>query len=212
MGRGMQKEGLVFAADILNYFAGVLPDGQPDNIIFFCDVAWGGGDNLSMPVGYVYGSNIYIVSVVFDKRDKLVTKPRVAGMILRHKVKSGTFEADNGGHEYCDDTSKTLMREHNYSCNLTHRKAPSNQGKMARIEQHAPVIRQFYFLDDKTPDPDHPERMYRDEDYRKFMQDLTSYSFTAKNLHDDAPDSLAGMADCFYTASIPAVEYFRRPF
>lgn len=32
---------------------------------------------------------------------------------------------------------------------------------------------------------------YSDYDYRRAMAELTSFSFTAKNLHDDAPDSLA---------------------
>jgi len=210
MGRGMQKEGLAFAADTLIYFAGVLPDGEPDNIIFFCDVAWGGGDYLSMPIGYVYGTKIYIVDVVFDKGDKFITKPRVSGKILRHRVRSGRFEADNGGHEYCDDTSRVLMQEHNYSCNLSHKKAPTTQGKMARIEQHAPVIRTFHFLDDKTFDPQNPDRMYRDEDYNKFMDNLTTFSLSAKNVHDDAPDSLAGMADNFYEPPPSVVRHVRR--
>ena len=39
---------LAIAADNLKYYNGVLPDGEPDNIVFTNDVAWGGGYSLSM--------------------------------------------------------------------------------------------------------------------------------------------------------------------
>lgn len=55
--------------------------------------------------------------------------------------------------------------------------------KLTRIEQHAPTIRSFYFRDSGC----------HDEDYRKAMNELTAFYFTAKNLHDDAADSLAMM-------------------
>ncbi len=87
MQHGIEKEGLAFAADSLKYYNGVLPDGEPDNICFVNDVAWGGGDSLSMPIAYVYGQDVYVHDWVFDKRDKSCTKPRVVAKILQHKVK-----------------------------------------------------------------------------------------------------------------------------
>jgi len=216
LGKPIEKEGLVFAPDMLKYYPGVLPDGDPDNIIFFCDIAWGGGDSLSMPIGYDYQGNVYIVDVVFDRRDKFITKPRVIGKILHHKIRKGEFEADNGGHEYCDDVNRELLQTHRYSCALSHMKAPSTQSKMSRIEQHAPVIRTFFYLDDAKPDPNakpdpgKPERRYRNEDYQKFMNELTSISFTAKNTHDDAPDSLAGLAAMLTPRYTPQVSYIPR--
>lgn len=201
MQHGIEKEGLVFPADGLNYYNGVLPDGEPDNIVFVNDVAWGGGDSLSMPVAFIYGQTVYIHDWVFDKRDKTITKPRVIAKILQHKVKMGRTEANNGGDEYSDDVHKVLKREYGYSINMTHKKAPTNQAKMSRIEQHAPIIRQFYFRSDKC----------RDEDYRKAMSELTSFSFTTKNLHDDAPDSLAMLVD-YLANGIKSVTVARRPF
>lgn len=49
---------IAFPSDSLNYYNGVVPDGEPDNIVFVNDVAWGGGDSLSMPVAYVYGHDV----------------------------------------------------------------------------------------------------------------------------------------------------------
>lgn len=198
--RGIEKEGLAFPYDSLNYYNGVLPDGEPDNVLFAVDVAWGGGDSLAMPIAYVYGESVYIHDVVFDTHDKFVTKPRVCGKILHHKCKMGRFEANNGGDEYCDDIWRMLMEKH-YSINLSHKKAPSNMGKLTRIEQHAPNIRQFYFRTEAT----------WDDDYRRFMRELTSFSFTAKNLHDDAPDSLAQLVDYLFSG-IKVVSVQKRPF
>lgn len=198
--RGIEKEGLAFPYDSLNYYNGVLPDGEPDNVLFAVDVAWGGGDSLSMPIAYVYGDSVYIHDVVFDTGDKFVTKPRVCGKILYHKCKMGRFEANNGGDEYCDDIWRMLKEKH-YSINLSHKKAPSNMGKLTRIEQHAPNIRQFYFRSEAT----------WDDDYRRFMRELTSFSFTAKNLHDDAADSLAQLVDYLFSG-IKVVSVQKRPF
>ena len=201
MQHGIEKEGLAFPSDGLNYYNGVLPDGDPDNIVFVNDVAWGGGDSLSMPIAYVYGGDVYIHDWVFDRRDKSVTKPRVVGKILQHKIKMGRTEANNGGEEYSDDVHRILRQEYGYSINMTHKKAPTNVAKLTRIEQFAPDIRRFYFRSDSG----------RDSDYIRAMQELTSFSYTVKNLHDDAADSLAMLAD-YLTSGMRVVSVAKRPF
>ena len=201
MQHGIEKEGLAFASDSLKYYNGVLPDGEPDNIVFVNDVAWGGGDSLSMPIGYVYGDDVYVHDWVFDRRDKSCTKPRVVAKILQHKIKMGRTEANNGGDEYSDDVYRILKSEYGYSINMSHQKAPTNMAKLTRIEQHSPTIRQFYFREDSC----------RDDDYRKAMNELTSFSFTSKNLHDDAADSMAMLAD-YLSRGIKVVSVGMRPF
>ena len=201
MQHGIEKEGLAFPADSLRYYNGVLPDGEPDNVVFVNDVAWGGGDSLSMPVAYVYGSDVYIHDWVFDRRDKSHTKPRVIAKILQHQIRMGRTEANNGGDEYSDDVYRILRHEHGYSINMSHKKAPTNMAKLTRIEQHSPTIRNFYFRSD----------VCRDDDYRKAMNELTSFSFTSKNLHDDAPDSLAMLVE-YLSTGIKSVSVARRPF
>lgn len=201
MQHGIEKEGLAFPADSLRYYNGVLPDGEPDNICFANDVAWGGGDSLSMPIAFVYGEDVYIHDWVFDRRDKSVTKPRVIAKILTHKVKMGQTEANNGGEEYSDDVYRILRQDYGYSINMSHKKAPTNMAKLTRIEQHAPTIRNFYFRDSNS----------RDDDYRKAMTELTSFSFTSKNLHDDAADSLAMLAGYIFGGQ-KFVTVAKRPF
>ena len=164
------------------------------------DVAWGGGDSFSMPIGFIYGDAIYIDDVLFDKRDKSVTRPRVVGKMLKNRVKKANFEANNGGDEYADAVEAELRKE-NYSMHITSRKAPTNMSKMTRIEQHQDSIRRMYF---RAPG-------HRDDEYDRFMAELTTTSLTSKNLHDDAADSLAGLCDVIYNG-MNYMKITKRPF
>lgn len=189
MGSPYIREGLLFPEDELLTYNGVLPDGEP-TVIAVCDVAWGGGDSLAMPFAYVYGDEVYIHDVIFNKGDKEVTRPVVIGRTLQHKPYKVRFEANNGGHEYADIVDAGL-REKGFHTNITAKKAPSSNksirgmGKVARIIQFSPDIKKFYFLADK----------YRSREYRAFMREVTTFVQTGNNLHDDACDSLAMLAD-----------------
>lgn len=181
----VEKEGMPLKAKELSYYNGVLPDGEVDDIFFVTDVAWGGGDSLSMPIIYVYGDDWYLHDVVFDTSNKEVTRPRVVGKILQHACKSGRFEANNGGDEYADKVDEILRNDYGYMCNITSQKAPTNMGKLVRIEQYIPEIKKVYYRG----------KDFRDEEYNRFMKELCSISFRSKNLHDDAADSMAMAVD-----------------
>jgi len=66
MQHGIEKEGLAFPSDSLNYYNGVLPPGEPDNILFACDVAFGGSDYLSMPILGQWGTQFPVVLDVVE--------------------------------------------------------------------------------------------------------------------------------------------------
>ena len=193
------REGLLFPEDELLTYNGVLPDGDPAKISV-CDVAWGGGDSLSMPIVYMFGTDVYIHDVVFNRGDKKVTRPVVVGKLKQHLPHKVRFEADNGGHEYADKVDEELRKD-GIHINVFSRKAPNKQSKLARIIQFAPDIKRFYFLADR----------YRSKEYREFMKQVTTFVQTGKNPHDDAPDSLAMVADEIYHGT-GSVEIFRRPF
>ena len=59
MGKPYVREGLLFPADELRYFNGVLPDGEPDRKLMVMDIAWGGGDFTACPIAYVYGDAVF---------------------------------------------------------------------------------------------------------------------------------------------------------
>ena len=201
MNEPIEREGLLFPEDELNYYNGVLPEGGLVRKYAACDVAWGGGDSLSMPFAYEYeDGSVYIVDVVFNKGDKTITRPIVVGKLMYHLPHETEFEANNGGDEYCDAVDEELKKQ-NVRLNLSHRKAPSNQSKLSRIIQAAPDIKKFYFLD----------KRHRNKEYSAFMKELTSFVQTGKNKNDDAPDSLAILSRKIGSKS-GKVEVFKRPF
>jgi len=196
----IEREGLLFPEEELLYYNGVLPDGEPDRKVSVCDIAWGGGDSLSMPICYVYGEDAYVVDVVFNNGDKEVTRPIVVGKLKQHLPHQNRFEANNGGDEYADKVDE-MLREEGIKLNITHRKAPSTASKLSRIIQAAPDIKKLYFLDKK----------HRSKEYSKFMKELTSFMQTGKNKHDDAADSLA-MLTVLLEHPGGSVEIIKRPF
>lgn len=48
--RPYNREGLLFPQNELGFFNGVLPEGHRFEFVTVCDVAFGGGDNVSMPI------------------------------------------------------------------------------------------------------------------------------------------------------------------
>ena len=201
MNEPIEREGLLFPEDELNFYNGVLPEGGLVRKYAACDVAWGGGDSLAMPIAYEYeDGSVYIVDVVFNRGDKTVTRPIVVGKLADHLPHQTEFEANNGGDEYCDAVDEELKKI-GVRLNLSHRKAPSNQSKLSRIIQAAPDIKKFYFLDKK----------HRNKEYAAFMKELTSFLQTGKNKHDDAPDSLAILSKLI-NHRYGTVEVMKRPF
>ncbi len=200
MGNPYVREGLLFPSEELRYYNGVLPDGEPDNIAAVVDTAWGGGDSLSMPICMVYGSECYIHDVVFNNGDKTVTRPIVIGKLKVHHPRMVRWESNNGGDEYGGIVDESLRKD-GVKMNMSYKKAPTNQSKLSRIIQFAPDIKKFYFLDEKN----------RSSEYEKFMRELTTFTVSGKNLHDDAADSLAMLVD-FLTNGVKVVTVAKRLF
>ena len=200
MGKPYVREGLLFPADELRYFNGVLPDGEPDRKLMVMDIAWGGGDFTACPIAYVYGDAVFIPDLVFNNGDKTVTRPEVVGKIVQHKINVVRGEANNGGDEYCDVVDSQL-RQQGYHCSVRSQRAPSGQSKLSRIIQYAPDIKRFYFLDEK----------HQSKEYKAFMEQVTMFTQLGKVPHDDAPDSLAQLADELYNG-ISKIEPVKRPF
>lgn len=189
----IERDGLLFAEDNMIYYNGVLPDVEPDLICSYCDVAWGGGDFLSMPIAYIYGNDVYIADVVYSDKSKMTTKPLVKAAIKQHSIVKAGFEANNGGEEYADDISEKL-KEENYRCAVQSFKAPTNKSKLARIIACVDEITgvgtgyRLIFLDKVA--------RKNNEAYNLFMKHIFMFNQGAKyqgKQKDDCVDSLAGL-------------------
>ena len=197
------REGLLFPEDELNYYNGVLPDGEYLTAAA-CDVAWGGGDSLSMPFGQAFGDDgpVYIPDWIFNKGDKYTTKPLVVAKTMQLQPNMVRAEANNGGDEYAEDIDR-LLREQGFKTNVTWAKASNQIAKMAKIIQYAPDIkRRFYFLK--------PE--LRSEEYQAAMDELTTFVQVGKNEHDDAPDGLVQLLQLIDGGMLAKVTASKNPF
>ena len=193
----VERDGLVFNKDNISFYY-ELPGEEPDRIIGYADVSHGGDDYFSLPIGYVYGNEIYLEDILFRHKfggDDYI-RPLVRDIIMRNKVTRLGIEKNNGGDFFSTLVNKDL-KEKNYHCNITTHNAPTNTKKLDRILACQNEIKgiatekntyKIYF---KSPD-----KIKGNQEYQEAMRQLYSWnqnkSFQNKQ-HDDFPDSLAGM-------------------
>jgi hypothetical protein len=198
MQRPFVREGLLFPTDELRYFKGILPDGDFRRI-GVVDVAWGGGDSLSMPIGAEYDNgDVYIYDWVFNKGAKEVTLPLVVGRIIGNGIRQTRFEGNTGGELYCQYVDERLQ-DQKYKCSCTSRKAPNKVEKLSKIIAYSGDIkRKFIFLESKKVTQDQLQkdaelgvvRYRRNDEYQAAMDELTMFVSIGENKHDDAADGL----------------------
>lgn len=192
----IERDGALFKSEHMNFYNGVLPSEEPLKVVSACDVALGGLDYLSMPIAYVYeDGSVYIHDVVFDNSEKKYTMPKVVAAIINNGVTNAFFEANAGGEGYKDEVDAELKKR-GYKTSLVSKyaqqmilsngghAAKTHQRKEQRIWDNAEEIRRFYFRDISC----------QNQEYRKFMTNLYSFTMTGKNKNDDSPDSLASLA------------------
>ncbi len=197
-----EAKGLLFNKDELNYFFELPKDRDPDTIIAVGDTAESGSDSTSMPVAMIYGSDVYIVDVVFDDSPAEVTKPECAKCLIENKVASAVFESNNAGQYYARDVDQ-IIRDRGYSVGIRTKRTISN--KQTRIEFASDNIKKnFYFK--------HPSTYKRGSQYWNFMKEVTTYTRSGKVPHDDAPDSLSLLENEIRMLSGGKVEVFKRPY
>lgn len=195
--RPIERDGLVFNKENISFYS-ELPSEAPDRVVAYADVSHGGDDYFSMPIGYVYGNEVYIESVLFKHKfggDDYI-RPYVRDMIMAHNVTRCGVEKNNGG-DYFATLMQNDLRDKSYRCNITTHNAPTNKSKLDRILACQNEIKGIasenntYRLYFKSA-----ESVKGDKDYLEAMQNLYGWNQnpSAQNKqHDDFPDSLAGL-------------------
>lgn len=197
LGEPVERDGLVFTEETLSYY-NELPDGEPDRIIAYADVSHGGDDYFSLPVGYVYGNEVYIEDVWFENKfgGDDYSRPRVCNTVIRNKTQRLGIEKNNGGDFFCTLIEQDL-RKRDYRCNVTTHNAPTNKSKRDRILACQNEIKgvateeNSYRLYFKSR-----EARKNNPQYCAAMHQLFKWNQNANmqnKQHDDFPDSLAGM-------------------
>ena len=189
----MDREGKLFDTKQFSYFT-ELPSGEPDRVVAAVDVAYGGGDNYSMPIAYVYGRDVYIVDVIYTKNGIKYSRPATVAKIKKHRISRVHFEGNNGGDLLANDIEQDLKNE-GVHCNITHKRCPSIKSKLDRILAVSSQI-------DGTDTNNNTYKLYfstkekQSQEYRKFMSCMSRFSQSLDiqgKQEDDAPDSLANL-------------------
>lgn len=196
------REGLYYKPEEMRYFNGVLPDGDA-RIVAACDVAWGSGDRVSMPIGKEYANgDVYIFDWVFNAGTKEETIPAVAGRIIGNEIRQIQFEGNNGGELYAKNVDDYLQKE-KYKCSCTHKRAPNTMDKMAKLAAYSGDIkRKFVFLEEGKRPPE----------YQAAMDELFTTTQVGKNPHDDAIDGLTQLAIFIEGTTLAEVKVLGRVF
>lgn len=185
----IERDGRPFEKNNLSYYT-ELPISEPDQVVAYADVSHGGEDFMSVPVGFVYGYEVYIVDVLFIHNfgGDSYSRPKVCKLITKNNVTRCGFEKNNGGDFYSSLISSDL-RDLNYRCNITSHNAPTTKNKLNRILacqdeiKGTPVLKgsyKIYFKD--------PSITPRKSEYYAFMENLWGWSQkegrTQKKQHD----------------------------
>ena len=191
------REGILFPADELRWFNGILPQGHTFKFVTVCDVAFGGGDAVSMPIGLQDEDTnwIYIIDWYFNSAGVKITVPAVIDKLMKYGIKDVTFERNNGGLLFAKLIQEELQRR-NYACSCDTRPAPNNidkQGKIKAYEAH--IKSKLIFLDGTKHDieglDDDIQVYNRNAEYERALAEIHMFVAIGKNDHDDAADSIA---------------------
>lgn len=191
------REGLTYPIEELKFFDGTLPDGNCRTVAHI-DVAFGGGDSVSMPVCKDFDETGYIVGWVHDSRSPGYTVPKVVDAIERYFITLLWIEKNSGGQLYADKITEEMTKRGITHCKIELYSAPNRMSKEDKITGYSDYVkRKFYFLHSKARNIELDEEMelyYADADYRKAMDEMTTWSAEAKGrVHDDSPDSISSM-------------------
>lgn len=197
------REGLLFPENELKYSDGIINDGTWI-VTALCDPAFGGADNLSMPVKLKHkeSGKQTIVDWVFKQGTQNITIPLVADAIIRNVITELKIEKNSGGGLYADNLKKELENRNCHHCKITTFTASNRMDKMERIKAYSDYVKNnYYFLMESRFLPTIQEdelnginRFRRSDMYNNAMNELQMITSEGKNPHDDSADSITNMA------------------
>ena len=200
MNQPIEREGLLYHPDELRrYFE--LPDREPDAILCVCDTKDRGTDYCAMPIAYQYGQDYYIEDAVFDNSNPEVIEPRLAQKCVAHKVHMGRFESNSAGGRVAQ-TVQEMIRKQGGRTKITTKY--TTQQKETKIIMASPFVKEHFLFKDPS--------VIKDKEYRAFLNNMCSWTMNGKAKHDDAPDSIAMLADYVQSFAQGQAVVFARPF
>lgn len=204
MAKFMQKpyirEGLLFPDNELRFFNGSFNEeleNKERKIIALCDPAFGGADNLSMPVCADFGGKQkYIIDWVYKKGTQAVTVPLVVAAIKKHYITELHIEQNAGGKLITDSIKAEMKKQNVYFCRIIPYYANTKLPKEEKIKGYSDRVKEtFIFLMSRQYLAINDRPTYiRTQMYQDAMDEFTMYTSEGKNPHDDASDSITQLA------------------
>lgn len=158
----------------------VMVNRIPEGVLAYIDVADEGDDSFAMPVGKLFNNKIFITDILFNNANIDVTLPQSIEMIKRVDANYVRVESNNQGSIVIKMMREELDGEKILPVHNSANKHTRVLLTYAFIKKH------FYFLD--------KSEIEFNSDYYKFMKELFKYMKNGSSAHDDAPDSLSGLA------------------
>lgn len=197
------REGLLFPQDECKFSDGIIEDGT-HIVTALCDPAFGGADNLSMPIKLKHKETgkQTIIDWVFKKGTQNITIPLMVDAIIRNVITELRIEKNSGGGLLADNLKKELQARNCNHCKIIMFSASNRMDKMERIKGYSDYVKDNYnflmedrYLPSREEDEINGIRRYRrTEMYDAAMNELHMITSEGKNPHDDSADSITNMA------------------
>lgn len=195
----IEREGLLYHEDDLQYYF-ELPNEVPDAIISVADTKGVGKDYVASPIGYVYGDLVYIEDVVYNNGLPEVTIPLLAKKWADNKVIRGDIEMNNGGDFYAKNVNDKVKE---FNWNMSIRTFFTSQNKDIKIITYSDFVKKQFIFKDKST-------YSQNSEYAGFMRNVFTWTQTGKNKFDDAPDSLAMLAQLVQDLQVSRIKIMDR--
>ena len=175
-------KGRLYSAGFKEYEAQDMPEFG--HVFSYTDTADEGSDYHAMYVfGQTFDNKVYILDVLYTQEDQQATRDRSAKILISNGVNTAWFESNNGGSGYARsvrDYMKEIQPKNQTIVKWFHQ----SKNKKSRILTNSVwVMENVYF-------PKGWKHRWPD-----LYEALMSYQKQGKNLHDDAPDALTGIAE-----------------
>ena len=189
MGEPIEREGQLYSPEELRRYYS-LPDREPDAILAVCDTKEQGDDFCAMPIAYQYGDDYYIERWICDNGKPDVIEERIVNIITELDVSTVRFESNRGGTLFADNVQKGLLAKGSH-CHVTTKWNQTN--KDTRILVASSWVKSHCLFKAESEYDGRGEGAKVDKEYRTAMQQLTGYTMSGKNKHDDVPDAMADL-------------------
>ena len=199
----VEREGQLYPqGQLQRYFE--LPEGDPDAIVGVCDTKSTGSDYCSMPIAFQYGQKYYIEDVLFENYAPNVVETNIVSKLCQWNPHMVRFESNVAGGKLASDV-QTAIKEKNCRTKIETKWTQANKETKILMESHW-VLEHCIFKDDSVL------RGEEWREYRKFLQNVCSYSLEGNNKHDDGPDSLAQLSQYVQSFGGNKIQIVRRMF